>query len=111
MPVGSVREVIVVARRGGVGGAGLVRSAHNQQLNVQTLRGLIAELNALAPQATVGTYSFRPMWRQITGGWTINLPEWISQANGSNACQTPFSTGPVWLSQGGSASLDTDRTC
>jgi hypothetical protein len=83
----------------------------NQQLNVQTLRGMIDELNTLQPQATVGIYSFPPMWRQITGNWPTNLPEWIPRANGDNPCHTPFSTGPVWLAQGGTHTLDIDQTC
>jgi hypothetical protein len=83
----------------------------DQQLNVQTLRGMIGELNALQPQAIVGIYSFAPMWRQITGNWATTLPEWIPRANGDNPCHTPFSTGPVWLAQGGTATLDTDQTC
>jgi hypothetical protein len=80
-------------------------------LNVQTLRGMIAELNALQPEAIVGIYSFPPMWRQITGNWATTLPEWIPRANGDNPCHTPFSTGPVWLAQGGTNTLDTDQTC
>jgi len=83
----------------------------NQQLNVQTLRGMIAELNTLQPQATVGIYSFPPMWRRITGNWATPLPEWIPRAGGDNPCRSPFSTGPVWLSQGGTASLDVDQAC
>jgi hypothetical protein len=83
----------------------------DQQLNVQTLRGMISELNNLQAQATVGIYSFPPMWRQITGNWASNLPEWIPRANGDNPCHTPFSTGPVWLAQGGSHTLDTDQPC
>jgi hypothetical protein len=83
----------------------------NPQLNVQTLRGMISELNTLQPQAVVGIYSFPPMWRQITGNWDTNLPEWIPRANGDDPCHTPFSTGPVWLAQGGTRTLDTDQTC
>jgi hypothetical protein len=83
----------------------------NQQLNVQTLRGMINELNTLQPHAVVGIYSFPPMWRQITGNWSTNLPEWIPRANGDNPCHTPFSSGPVWLAQGGTHTLDTDQTC
>jgi hypothetical protein len=87
------------------------RWSADQQLNVQTLRGMIAELNTLAPQARIGIYSFPPMWRQITGGWPTTLPEWIPRANGDNPCHNPFSTGPVWLAQGGTSTLDTDTTC
>jgi hypothetical protein len=83
----------------------------NQQLNVQALRGMIDELNTLQPQATVGIYSFPPMWRQITGNWPTNLPEWIPRTNGNNPCHTPFSFGPVWIAQGGTHSLDTDQPC
>jgi hypothetical protein len=87
------------------------RWSTNQQLNVQTLRGMIAELGSLAPQARIGIYSFPPMWRQITDDWATTLPEWIPRAGGDNPCRNPFSTGPVWLAQGGTSTLDTDTTC
>jgi hypothetical protein len=82
-----------------------------RQLNVMTLRGLIDYLNSLTPRPAVGVYSSRRDWIEITGGWSIAAPEWIPKGYEAAGCPAPFSSGSVWLSQGGGSSLDQDRVC
>jgi hypothetical protein len=82
----------------------------NRRLNTQVLAGMIAFLQRLTPTPVVGVYSNQSWWRKIMGGWALAAPEWIPQAP-SGVCPAPFSSGSVWLSQGGSSTLDQDNSC
>jgi hypothetical protein len=59
--------------------------------------------------AFVGIYSMWQWWHGITTDWRTSAPEWIPSSR--SACPAPFSTGPVWLAQAGSTSLDLDIAC
>ncbi len=78
-------------------------------LNAAVLHGMLDFLAKLTPAPAVGIYSRPTWWQQITGGWSTDVPEWIPSPSG--ACPAPFSGGPVWLAQGGSATLDLDTGC
>lgn len=83
--------------------------SRNRTLNVDVLRGMIDFLGRLTPAPVVGIYSQRSWWRAITRGWTITNPEWAPASNGG--CPGPFSIGPVWLAQTGTATRDLDTAC
>jgi len=78
-------------------------------LNAQVLHGMMDFLAKLSPTPPVGIYSRPSWWQTITGNWTTAAPEWIPTP--TNACPAAFSSGPVWLAQNGSASLDIDTAC
>ena len=80
-------------------------------LNAAVISGLLGSLRSLVPQAILGIYSDRHQWQEITNGMSSPAtPEWAPQVGGS-ACTQSFAGGPVWLSQGGGASLDLDHAC
>jgi hypothetical protein len=81
----------------------------NRRLNAEVIQGLIDFLQRLSTRPLVGVYSRPSWWREISGGFVVTAPEWIPQRG--DGCPAPFSHGPVWLSQGGSAELDLDRAC
>lgn len=78
-------------------------------LNTSVLRGMIGYLTRSTSASTVGIYSMWAWWHRITTGWRTSAPEWIPGS--SSSCPAPFSAGPVWLTQAGSASLDIDIAC
>ena len=78
-------------------------------LNIQVLRGMIDFLGKLTPTPVVGIYSRPSWWQAITAGWRVSNPEWSPGSAG--LCPAPFSAGPVWLAQSGSATLDRDTAC
>ena len=51
-----------------------------------------------------GVYTTSYMWRSLTGGWRLRVPNWIPAGSGSAAaarerCATTGSGGPTWLVQ------------
>lgn len=78
-------------------------------LNTSVLRGMMDYLRKSTSASTVGIYSMWPWWHRITTGWRTSAPEWIPGS--SSSCPAPFSAGPVWLTQAGSARLDIDIAC
>ena len=81
-------------------------------LNRAVLRGMLDFLGSRKPTPLIGVYSAPSWWRGITGGWQLALPEWTPTAvSGAASCAQGFSTGPVWLTQGGSSRIDVDRAC
>ena len=80
-------------------------------LNAAVILGLLGSLRSLEPHAILGIYSDRHQWQEITNGLSSPAnPEWTPQLDGA-ACTESFAGGPVWLSQGGGASLDLDHAC
>ena len=65
-------------------------------LNRLVIQALIASLQHSGYR--VGIYSTYYMWRDIAG-YSSTLPEWVPSSSTSAGCWTPFSRGPVWLSQ------------
>lgn len=65
-------------------------------LNRLVIQALISSLQHRGYR--VGIYSTYYMWRDIAG-YTSSLPEWVPSSSTSAGCWTPFSRGPVWLSQ------------
>jgi hypothetical protein len=65
-------------------------------LNRLVIQALISSLQHKGYR--VGIYSTYYMWRDIAG-FRSSLPEWVPSSSTSAGCWTPFSRGPVWLSQ------------
>ena len=65
-------------------------------LNRVVIKALIASLQHRGYR--VGIYSTYYMWRDIAG-YSSSLPEWVPSSSTAAGCRTPFSRGPVWLSQ------------
>lgn len=84
------------------------RWSPERAVNTWVLRGMMDYLKT-STTAAVGVYSMRPWWHRITTGWRVTAPEWIPSIG--SACPAPFSAGPVWLAQTGSAVLDVDVAC
>jgi len=66
------------------------------RLNRLVIKSLIASLQHRGYH--VGLYSTYYMWRDIAG-YASSLPEWVPSSSTAHGCWTPFSRGPVWLSQ------------
>jgi hypothetical protein len=66
---------------------------------------------------TVGVYSTRFQWNQITGGLALAVPNWLAGATSTsqavNWCSTAssFSGGPVAMVQYATSTIDTDVAC
>jgi hypothetical protein len=81
----------------------------NPTINIGVIRGILDFLDKLTPSPLIGIYSSPSWWHQITDGWPTTVPEWIPAQ--TTVCPSPFSNGPVWLAQTGSATLDVDAAC
>ena len=82
--------------------------------NTQVLIGWRDELRRAGKQ--VGVYSTRGYWRQIVGRWKADLPQWVAVGlagvnRAAAACERPFTTGPVLLTQWLTGPLDGNRLC
>jgi len=66
--------------------------------NFASIRGSIDHLQR-QPGVTVGIYSIREMWRDITGGVRVNLPNWVAGA--SNLAGAKMRCAPKWSATGG----------
>lgn len=90
-------------------------TAQNDQ-NVSSIQGMIdaIRLNTFLP--TIGIYSTPNQWRTITGGWQLNLPNWVGTGSGQksaavSACSANNFTGSgTWLTQY-TTTLDHDYVC
>jgi len=86
--------------------------SRRRSLNAETIEGMLDAVSALSPEAIVGVYSDRHWWQEITGDMTSpTTPEWTPAGVGRGGCPEGFAGGPVWISQGGGASLDVDLAC
>jgi hypothetical protein len=81
----------------------------NAGINISVLRGMLDFLAKLTPAPQVGIYSSPSWWHEITDNWATTVPEWIPSP--TTSCPVPFSHGPIWLAQTGSATLDVDTSC
>ena len=82
--------------------------------NVAVLQGWRAELERT--RHDVGVYSTYGYWAMITGGWSVDLPQWVAVgesgfAAAQAACAQPFTTGPVVLTQWLTGPLDGNLVC
>ncbi len=82
--------------------------------NTQVLIGWRDELRRAGK--TVGVYSTRGYWRQIVGNWQADLPQWpaVGQAGvdaAQAACDRPFTSGPVLITQWLTGPLDANLLC
>ena len=81
--------------------------------NRAVLRGVFHGLRAQGVRAGVYTTSY--MWWRITGGWRVDLPNWLPSGNGSPAtararCRESGTGGLTWLVQY-TREWDEDLTC
>jgi peptidoglycan hydrolase-like protein with peptidoglycan-binding domain len=93
-------------------GATLSWSRHTKA-NVAVLRGVVAGLQAA--HLPVGVYTTVSMWDQITGGYRLDVPNWLPSGDGkarhaAKLCRTTATGGATWLVQYTRA-LDSDLTC
>ena len=82
--------------------------------NTQVLIGWRDELRRAGKQ--VGVYSTRGYWRQIVGHWRADLPQWpaVGLAGvdaAERACDRPFTSGPVLITQWLTGPLDGNVLC
>jgi hypothetical protein len=82
--------------------------------NAAVLRGWVATL--VQARHHVGIYSTAGYWEMITGGLSTTLPEWVAVGEAGmdtarEACATPFSVGPVLMTQWLTGPLDGDLVC
>jgi hypothetical protein len=81
--------------------------------NIAVLRGIVA--GARAEHVPVGVYTTPAMWQEITGGYQLNVPNWLPSGDGkarhaARLCRTSATGGTTWLVQY-TRSLDSDLTC
>jgi peptidoglycan hydrolase-like protein with peptidoglycan-binding domain len=89
----------------------------NLHANVSVIRGEIAGIRSLG--VAVGLYSYAYGWREITGNWQANLPQWVTVGQRTHTaagrvlrCSQPgFTSGPVLMVQSFNAPLDVDSVC
>jgi hypothetical protein len=82
--------------------------------NTQVLIGWRDELRRAGRQ--VGVYSTRGYWRQIVGHWQADLPQWPAVGlagvdSAGKACDRPFTSGPVLMTQWLTGPLDANVLC
>lgn len=84
--------------------------------NFASIRGSIAYLQR-QPGVTVGIYSVSQMWKKITGGARVNLPNWVAGASNlagaRKRCAPQYSVtgGPVVFTQWWVAPYDYNYAC
>ena len=81
--------------------------------NVRVLQGVLAGLRAAG--VPYGVYTTAYMWQSITGGWRVDVPNWLPGGGGNRAkakrmCRATATGGPTWVVQY-TRSLDEDLTC
>lgn len=86
----------------------------NHAENSAVLRGWAETLAAAGHR--VGVYSTAGYWNLVTGGLLANLPEWVAVGEAGigaarEACATPFSDGPVVMTQWWTGPIDGDLVC
>ena len=82
--------------------------------NTQVLIGWRDELRQAGKK--VGVYSTRGYWRQIAGNWQADLPQWPAVGlagvdTARQACDRPFTSGPVLITQWLTGPLDGNLLC
>lgn len=82
--------------------------------NVAVLRGWVDTVRAAGRR--VGVYSTAGYWQMITGGWQVDLVQWVAVGEAGidaarEACGEPFTAGPVLLTQWLTGPLDGDLVC
>lgn len=87
--------------------------SHSPARNRQVLVGVLHALAAAHVRA--GIYTTGSMWREITGGWRLWLPNWIpagyaSWTTAKGRCHASATGGTVWLAQY-THEWDNDTTC
>lgn len=90
--------------------------SHDIAANVSLIKGEVAGIRALGVQP--GVYSYKYGWREITGDWRANLPQWVTIGRSTSAvarvarCSQPgFTSGPVVMVQSTSGPYDSDSVC
>jgi hypothetical protein len=87
--------------------------SHAHVDNVHVLEGVFHALDVA--RVPFGVYSTAMMWRDITGGWRVDVPNWLPGGSGSPSdarrmCTATATGGATWLVQY-TRSLDEDLTC
>jgi len=87
-------------------------SSHRQR-NRAVLSGVIDAIRAEGMR--VGVYTTSYMWGRITGGWRLDVPNWLPAGTGSartarSRCATSGTGGTTWLVQY-TREWDEDMTC
>lgn len=82
--------------------------------NVAVLRGWVDTVRAAGRR--VGVYSTAGYWQMVTGGWQVDLAQWVAVGEAGidaarEACGEPFTAGPVLLTQWLTGPLDGDLVC
>jgi peptidoglycan hydrolase-like protein with peptidoglycan-binding domain len=84
--------------------------------NVALIKGEIAGIRSLGVQ--VGVYSYTYGWKEITGNWQANLPQWVTIGRSTSGaartarCSSPgFTSGPVVMVQSTTGAFDMDTVC
>jgi hypothetical protein len=82
--------------------------------NVAVLEGWVATLRQAG--ARVGVYSTGGYWSMITGGWHTEIPQWVAVGlagigAAQQACATPFTGGPVVMTQWLTGPYDGNLLC
>lgn len=84
-------------------------------LNAPVIQGAVDSLRA--HQLHVGIYSIPPMWQQIAGSYSVDVPKWVVRLRGSAptpsycAAENGFGGGMVALVQVTGGALDEDYLC
>jgi hypothetical protein len=86
---------------------------HDHGANVQVLEGVLRGLSDA--HLPYGVYTTPTMWRNITGGWSLKVPNWLpgggsDAASARSACRTSGTGGRTWLGQY-TREFDEDLTC
>ncbi len=88
----------------------------NTKANVSLIKGEVAGIRSLG--VAVGLYSYPYGWREITGGWHANLPQWVTTGSKTNTAgrvahckQAGFTTGPIRIVQSVDGPFDIDTVC
>ncbi len=90
---------------------------NGQAMNAADLQGMYDALTSVTPTTKVGIYSTSSQWSSIVANdFPLALPDWIPGARTesgavSNCSLSPFSGGPVAITQWTSHSLDSDYAC
>lgn len=87
--------------------------SHNRSRNAAVIQGAVRELRRI--HEPFGVYTTAYMWRDIVGGYRLDVPNWLPVGHGGRGaaagmCEQTATGGVTWLAQY-TRSLDSDITC
>jgi peptidoglycan hydrolase-like protein with peptidoglycan-binding domain len=84
--------------------------------NVSLIQGELAGIRSLGVQP--GIYSYHYGWKEITGNWEANVPQWVTigrstsgAARVARCSSAGFTSGPVVMVQSTTGAFDMDTVC